>query len=136
MDRITPEQRSFTMSRIKGKNTKPELVMFEALEEMGIKFKRHYKLLGSPDIVFPKEKIVVFIDGDFWHGKDFHVRKDKLPEYWVKKINMNMRRDRRYRSKLRSEGWKVIRFWDDRVIKRTRGCIKRVLSELEKAKQE
>jgi len=127
-DVMTPEQRSFIMSRIKGKNTKPETVMFEALEALGLTFEKHYKLLGNPDIVFPGEKVAVFIDGDFWHGRDFLKRKANLPEYWVKKISRNMRRDRRYRAILRKDGWIVARFWEHRVLKRLDGCVNRVIN--------
>lgn len=71
MDRLTPEQRSFNMSRIRSKNTKPELFIFAELEKLGITFKKHYSLPGKPDIVFVKDKIAFFIDGEFWHGKYF-----------------------------------------------------------------
>lgn len=131
MDRVTKDKRSLIMSRIKGKNTRPETIMFDALEAIGLTFEKHYKLLGNPDIAFVKEKIAIFIDGDFWHGRDFEKRKDKLPEYWVKKIGRNMRRDRRYRIKLREEGWTVIRLWEHRVLRRPSGCVNRILKLLE-----
>lgn len=133
MDHITKEKRSLIMSHIRSKNTKPETIMFNALDKLGISFERHYKLLGSPDIVFSKKKVAIFIDGDFWHGRKFNKRKNTLPPYWVKKINRNMRRDRRYRTTLRKEGWKVVRFWEFRILKRPQGCINRILFELSKA---
>lgn len=134
MDKITPEQRSFLMSRIKGKNTKPELIMFEALEEYGIKFERHYKLLGSPDVVFPKERLAVFIDGDFWHSRTFKKRKDALHEYWVKKISRNMRRDKRYSNYLRKQGWCVVRLWEYKILKDPGSCVSRVTKKLNKVR--
>lgn len=127
MDKITKEQRSYTMSRIKGKNTKPEQMIFQALKLLGIKYRKHYKLLGSPDIVFPKAKVAVFIDGDFWHGWVYQQRKDKLPEYWVAKIKRNMNRDRRYRNKLKKEGWTVIRLWEHRILKDVDRAVKKIL---------
>jgi len=126
MDRVTKEQRSHIMSKIRGKNTKPESIMFEALETLGIEFEKHYKLLGNPDMVFPKQKIAVFIDGDFWHGWNYEKRKEKLPKYWVEKIKRNMRRDVRYRRQLKNEGWTVLRLWEHKILKRPESCITRI----------
>lgn len=127
MDKITKEQRSILMSKIRGKNTKPEVLVFEALKEKGVNFETHYKLLGNPDIVFPEKKVVVFVDGDFWHGWVYKSRKDKLPEYWVNKIKRNMARDRRYNKALRAEGWVVIRVWEHQILKNLNRCLTRIL---------
>ncbi len=117
------------MSRIKGKNTKPEQMVFQGLKLLGIRFRKHYKLLGNPDVVFPKARVAVFIDGDFWHGWVYKQRRDKLPEYWVTKIkrNMNMNRDRRYRNQLKKEGWTVIGLWEHSILKDVDKAIKKVL---------
>ncbi|KKQ61077.1 MAG: mismatch endonuclease Vsr protein [Parcubacteria group bacterium GW2011_GWE2_38_18] len=116
-DIFTKEKRSEIMSKIRGKNTKVELAVFRELRRRGVYFQRYYKSpAGSPDIALPRKKIAVFIDGDFWHGYRFAERRDKLPEkYWVGKIESNMRRDRRNRSKLRKLGWKVMRVWEHDV---------------------
>lgn len=127
MDKITKEQRSYTMSRIKGKNTKPEQMVFQGLKLLGVRFRKHYKLLGNPDVVFPKAKVAVFIDGDFWHGWVYKQRKDKLPEYWVTKIKRNMNRDRRYRNQLKKEGWTVIGLWEHSILKDVDKAIKKAL---------
>src|SRR3990167_1504115 len=126
MDRITKEQRSYTMSKIRGKNTKPERVIFKLLKSRGLSFKKHYKLLGNPDVVFPKARIAVFIDGDFWHGRDYEKRKDSLPDYWVKKIGRNIVRDKRNRARLRKEGW---------ILKRPKGCINRIVKQLQASQE-
>lgn len=123
------------MSRIRSKNTKPELLMFELLESAGIEFERHYKMLGNPDIVFPEKKLAVFIDGEFWHGRYLKMRKDRLPEYWVKKITHNIKRDKKYRKQLREEGWDIIQLWEDSIRKDKKRALRRVLAHLGAIKQ-
>ena len=71
MDVLTKEQRSFNISRIRSKNTKPELFIFQELEKLNISFEKHYSIYGKPDVVFPECNVAVFIDGEFWHGKYF-----------------------------------------------------------------
>ena len=99
------------MSNIRSKNTKAEKVIFSILRKKGFYFQKHYKkAIGNPDIAFPKKKIAIFIDGDFWHGYSFSKIKARLPiKYWQKKIENNIKRDRINRSKLRGDGWKILR---------------------------
>lgn len=130
MDRITKEQRSKLMSKIKGKNTKPERLIFGALEEKNIKFEKHYKLLGNPDIVFPDLKIAAFVDGDFWHGHFFDIRREKLPKYWVDKIKRNMKRDKKYTRQLKKDGWVVIRLWEKAILKNTQLSLNRIIKAI------
>ncbi len=113
MDRITTKQRSFIMSRIKSKNTKPELLVFRELRKRKIYFYKHYsKIPGKPDIALPRKKIAVFIDGEFWHGHNFSKLKKRLPnKYWMEKIAKNMDRDRKTRNKLRKNGWRILKIW-------------------------
>lgn len=127
MDVHTKEQRSYNMSRVKSENTKPEKVMFCKLEELNIKFEKHYSVYGKPDIAFPEKKVAVFIDGEFWHGKDFKTWKDKLSVFWRKKIGDNISRDRRTTRKLKEDGWRVIHFWNKKVIRKPDNAIKRLL---------
>jgi len=122
------------MSRIRSKNTKPERIMFKELRARGLKFKKHYKLLGSPDIVFVKEKIAIFIDGDFWHGREFVKRKLSLPAYWINKIKRNMNRDKEYRGKLKEYGWKIIRLWENKILKNPKACAEKIYIELSRQK--
>lgn len=105
------------MSAIKGENTNPEKVLFESLKARGIRFRKHYKILGSPDIVLPKLGISLFVDGDFWHGYDYNKRKSALPPYWVAKIKRNIDRDKKYSKALKKDGWVVLRFWEHDIIK-------------------
>lgn len=102
------------MSRIRSKNTLPERDVFAYLRKQKITFKKHYeKLPGRPDIVIPKKKKVVFIDGDFWHGWRFPQWSHKLSsDFWREKISDNIQRDKKNFAKLRREGWKVLRVWD------------------------
>lgn len=117
MDVHTKEQRSYNMSRIPSKNTKPELLLFKSLRKAGLKFKKHYPITGKPDAVFPNEKLAVFVDGEYWHGKDFDQWKNRLSEFWFKKIGQNIKRDRRIRSELRKGGWLVLRIWGRDLIR-------------------
>src|SRR6478672_10099960 len=108
--------RSFNMSRIKSKNTKPEILVRKFLHVQGFRFKLHDKKLpGKPDIILPKYKTVIFVHGCFWHGhkgcKYFVVPKTRT-EWWLDKINANIANDKKKQTKLESEGWKVINIWE------------------------
>lgn len=107
------------MSKIKGKNTKVELLIFRELRKRGIYFQRHYTSApGRPDIALPRKKIAVFIDGDFWHGYNYAKTKNCLPkDYWRAKIEINMARDAKNRRKLRRMGWKVLIVWEHSLTK-------------------
>lgn len=117
MDVHTKKQRSYNMSRIGSKNTKPERIMFNLLEESGLKFKKHYQVSGKPDIVFLNHKLAIFIDGEFWHGKNFDEWSSKLSKFWYKKIFGNIKRDRENHRFLRKKGWHVMRLWDKKILK-------------------
>ncbi|MEY9419408.1 DNA mismatch endonuclease (patch repair protein) [Bradyrhizobium japonicum] len=116
-DVLTPEQRRLNMSRVRAKNTKPETTLRSALHLRGLRFRIHRKdLPGSPDIVFPRHKIAIFIDGCFWHGCPKHgVRPSTNRKFWVDKIEANRKRDKRASRELRKLGWKVIRIWEHDV---------------------
>jgi DNA mismatch endonuclease (patch repair protein) len=115
-DIMSPETRSSVMSRIKGKDTGPELLMQEALAAGGYAFERHARdLPGRPDFVYRAARVAVFVDGDFWHGHRFAEWRMKLSEKWETKIATTMARDRRNRRALRAAGWSVITIWEHRV---------------------
>ena len=123
-DVLTPAQRSFCMSRIKGKDTKPEIQLRKALWALGYRYRLHYKLSGKPDIVFPGQKIAIFVDGCFWHGCPDHFRVPKSgPEFWQNKIQSSIERDLRNRSSLEEEGWTVLRFWEHDIENDLFGCV-------------
>lgn len=121
-DIFSKEKRSDVMSRIRSKNTKVELVVFKYLRAKKIYFQKHYRrAIGSPDVAVPSRKVAVFIDGDFWHGRDSGKRLPKLNDWWREKILRNMRRDRAARAALRKAGWGVLRVWEGELMrKRTR----------------
>lgn len=108
--------RSFNMSRIKGKNTKPEMLVRRFLHANGFRYRLHVKNLpGNPDIVLPKYKTVIFINGCFWHGhegcKYFVLPKTKT-DWWLNKIEGTKLRDREAEIKLKEWGWKIFRIWE------------------------
>lgn len=126
-DRLTPHQRSQAMSRVKTKDGPLEVAVRSALHRKGYRFRKHVKgLAGSPDMVFTKRKVAVFIDGDFWHGYDFERWKDKLKPFWKDKIETNMARDERNFAILREAGWRVLRVWGHEVKKDLKGCLERI----------
>jgi DNA mismatch endonuclease (patch repair protein) len=130
----TTPQRSFNMSQIKGKNTKPEKLLKKALWHAGIRHRSNkQKLPGKPDISLIKYKLVIFVDGSFWHGYDWENRKSDIKsnrDFWIPKIERNIQRDREINAHYRSKGWTVLRFWDFEVKQELGSCVKRVLEIL------
>ncbi len=115
-DVLTPEQRSFCMSRIKGRDTRPELRIRKALWSLGYRYRIDTGLPGRPDIVFQKQKVAVFIDGCFWHRCPRHYQAPATnPEFWEKKITRNVERDRKIDNELACQGWIVKRIWEHEV---------------------
>ena len=118
------------MKKIRGKDTSIELTLRKALWKKGYRYRKNYKKLpGSPDIAITKYKIAIFCDSEFFHGKDWEVAKVRLekgsnPEYWIKKIERNIERDREKDQKLMYEGWTIIHFWGKDILKNTEECIK------------
>lgn len=131
-DVFTKEKRSEVMSKIRYKDTKIEKKMREAIYNSGWRgYRLNYKLPGKPDIVFTKPKIVIFCDGEFWHGKYFSDKQRKYKKYWREKIKYNMERDKRNNRKLRSAGWAVLRFWEKDIEKKMDKCINKINRKLE-----
>ena len=110
------ETRSYNMSRIKGKNTKPEMLVRQFLHANGFRYRLHVKdLPGKPDIVLPKYKTVIFIQGCFWHGHDqcrYYVIPKTKTEWWLNKINGNKTKDIMNIESLKKSGWQVIEVWE------------------------
>jgi DNA mismatch endonuclease (patch repair protein) len=103
------------MSLIRSKNTGPERRMATILRKAGVRFRRHQKLPGTPDFVVAGRKVAVFVDGNFFHGRNFHELKPRLSTFWADKIRNNIRRDRRVCRILRNKGWSVVRVWEDKL---------------------
>lgn len=116
------------MSRVKGRDTALETLFRGALHRAGLRFRKHVgRLPGRPDAVFGKEKVAVFIDGDFWHGYQYPRWKNKLSPFWRTKIETNRRRDKRNFRRLRGAGWKVIRIWQHQIEEDLQKCAGRVV---------
>lgn len=113
---MTREQRSRCMSRIRGCNTRPERLVRSALWRIGFRYRLKSRLPGRPDIVFPRERIAVFIDGCFWHRCPDHYSSPVTnARAWDEKISANVRRDRAVDEQLAADGWEVLRFWEHQV---------------------
>ena len=130
----TTKERSKLMSKIRGKDTKPELSLRKALWAKGIRYRKNYKKLeGNPDIYISKAKLAIFIDGEFWHGYNWEEKKQKIKsnrEYWIPKIERNMVRDQENAQKLEYAGITVLRFWEHEIKKDLEGCLARVIGKL------
>lgn len=115
-DNLTPEQRRRCMSANRGKDTLLELDVRSTLRRRGLRFTTHARdLPGRPDIAFRAARVVVFVDGDFWHGYRFPKWQVTLTPFWREKIRRNRERDRRNFQRLRRMGWTVIRLWEHEV---------------------
>ena len=127
VDQLTREQRHRAMANVKLKNGPLEIAVGVALRKRGFRFRKHVKTLpGTPDIVFSKEMIAVFVDGDFWHGYRFPAWERKLTNFWKKKISENRQRDQRNFRRLRKSGWQVIRLWQHQIERDIGACADRV----------
>lgn len=126
------EQRRRTMSHIKGKNTSIEILLRRALWKRGYRYRKNYKELpGSPDICLTKYKIAIFCDSEFFHGKDWESLKPKLEkgnngDYWIKKIQDNINRDKAVDNKLVEQGWIVIHLWGKDIVKNIDLCVESI----------
>lgn len=118
-DKLTPQKRSWNMSRIRSANTKPEMLMRSLLHRMGFRFRLHRKdLPGRPDIVLPRYRTVIFVHGCFWHQhlgcvEASHPKSNKA--YWESKLEANVKRDEKNRQLLHEQGWRVLVFWECEV---------------------
>ena len=118
--------------------TKPELLLRRALWEKGFRYRKNRAdLPGAPDIVFPGARVIIFVDGDFWHGKNWKTLKAKLSqghnaEYWIRKIERNAARDWEQNRELTAGGWLVLRVWESDVHSNVGEVVRRVKSALAK----
>ena len=125
---------SYTMSRIRGKDTSIEVKLRKALYEKGCRYRCNSKyIFGHPDISFKGVKVVVFCDSEFWHGKDFEENEKKIlsnREYWIPKIKRNIKRDNEVNEKLTQEGYLIFRFWGGEIQKNLDKCVTKILEGL------
>ena len=127
----TSPEISKRMSHVKTKRNSAEIMIAKSLWHRGYRYRLNYKALpGSPDIALAKYRIAIFIDGEFWHGKDFEQRKTKLKNnkvYWIEKIQENIDRDLKNDKLLRQMDWYPIHFWSNDVIKYCNQCVEDVI---------
>ncbi len=125
---IVSEERHKIMSKIRGKDTKPEIILRKYLWDRGVRYKKNCKdLPGRPDIAITKYRVAVFCDSEFFHGKDWANQRKKITkgansDYWVKKIERNIERDKQKDEELQKSGWLVLHFWSKDIEKDTEGC--------------
>jgi DNA mismatch endonuclease (patch repair protein) len=122
------------MSRIRGMNTAPERMIRKSTYARGLRYRTHVMSLpGRPDLVFTHVKLVVFVDGDFWHGWQFSRWSSRLGPYWRAKIERNRSRDRHNFQKLRRAGWAVVRIWEHEVRRDPEACVDRIAKAVRQA---
>ena len=122
------------MSKIKSKNTKPEQKLRKILWALGLRYRLNVKSLpGKPDIVLRKYKLVIFIDGEFWHGYNWKEKKEKIKsnrEFWIPKIERNIQRDKEVNEQLWLMGFIVIRFWDHQINQNLNWCLNLIIEKI------
>lgn len=127
----TTKKRSKIMGRIRGKNTKPEILFRKALWREGIRYRLNNKQLpGNPDISIKKYKLAIFIDGSFWHGYDWNNRRESIKsnrKFWIPKIERNIQRDRQVNEQLKELGFTVFRFWEHEIKTNLATCVNDVI---------
>lgn len=119
------------MSRVKGKNTRLEVQLRKALWAQGLRYRLGSKLLGKPDLVFIGARVVVFVDGCFWHNCPIHGQRPKTNEdFWQQKLDRNKERDRYVNEELTKLGWTVIRFWEHEVKGDLNKCVAEIAASV------
>ncbi len=123
------------MSKIRSRDTKPELIFRKALFARKMRYRVDFKKLpGKPDIVNMTKRFVIFIDGEFWHGYNWEEKKVRIKsnrEFWIPKIERNMQRDKEINKKLKHMGFRVFRFWEHEIRKDLDSCLQKVISHVE-----
>lgn len=138
MNNDNKEQRRKIMQAVRSKDSKIELILRHALWKRGYRYRKNYsKITGKPDIVFLKQKVAIFCDSEFWHGFDWDARKSDIKsnkEFWINKIESNMKRDQYVNNALKTQGWKVLRFWGIDIEKNTEKCLQLIEEEIKNRK--
>lgn len=127
------------MQAVRSKGSKIENALGKALWARGLRYRRNNKtVFGKPDFTFKSKKIAIFVDSEFWHGKDWEIRKHDLKsnrDFWHTKIERNIQRDEEVNSKLASDGWIVIRFWGKDITSNLSSCVEKIVELLETGNQ-
>jgi DNA mismatch endonuclease Vsr len=130
MDKLTVEQRRKNMQAVRASGSKIETALAKALFAQGLRYRKNDRtVFGKPDLTFKKYKLAVFVDSEFWHGKDWETKKydhKSNQEFWLTKIERNIERDKEVNEKLIEEGWKILRFWGKDITKNLDKCINKI----------
>lgn len=130
----TTAERSRQMSKIRAKNTKVETAFRKGLYAQGIRFRNHSKdIPGNPDVAIKKYQLAIFIDGEFWHGCNWAIKKDKIKtnrDFWVPKIERNIQRDGQVNDQLKALGFTVFRFWEFEIKQNLQKCVGEIVGYL------
>jgi DNA mismatch endonuclease (patch repair protein) len=132
LDDMTPAQRKKNMQHIRSKDTEAEILLRKALWRKGLRYRKNVNHLpGKPDIVFTKHKIVIFVDGDFWHARGHEKNPgeqiDTNKSYWITKLKRNVARDRYVNELLLEQGWLVLRFWESDIKNNLDSCVEEIM---------
>jgi len=132
MDVLTKAQRHKNMKNIGSTDTKPEVILRKALWNKGLRYRKNYAALpGKPDIVLTRQKIAIFVDGDFWHARGHQENPGEQvatnKEFWQRKLARNVERDKEVIDELTTMGWLVLRFWESDIKNNLQKCIDEVM---------
>lgn len=126
------------MQAIRNKDSKAEQLLAKTLWAKGFRYRKNDKgVFGKPDLTLKRYRLAVFVDGSFFHGRDWEVQKYRIKsnrEFWWKKIEGNMKRDRQVNEELRKRSWKIIRFWDTEILKNLAYCVQIIEDEVKSEK--
>lgn len=139
MDRLSREQRRKNMQAVRSKGTNIENLLAKELWRRGLRYRKNNKtVFGHPDITFKKYKIAVFVDGEFWHGKDWDEKSVVIKtnrDFWINKISRNIERDNAVNEYLSKNGWKVLRFWGRQIKTDLVNCVLIIENKINEAKR-
>lgn len=138
MDKLTKEQRRRNMQAVKSKGSKIETALAKALWAEGFRYRKNDKsVFGKPDFTFKKLKIAIFVDSEFWHGKNWEVKKHEHKsnqDFWHKKIERNIERDKEVNQKLKEDNWTILRFWGTDIKKNLQACLGKIREAINEAR--
>lgn len=139
MDRLTAEQRRKNMQAVKSKGSKIETLLAKAMWAKGLRYRKNDKsVFGKPDFTFKKYKVAIFCDSEFWHGKDWEIKKLEHKsniKFWHQKIERNIQRDKEVNEELLKNGWQVIRFWGKDIETELVSCMMKIEDKIDETKR-
>ncbi len=139
MDKLTKEQRRKNMQAIKSKGSRIETLLAKEMWARGLRYRKNDKsVIGKPDFTFKKHKVAIFCDSEFWHGKDWEIKKHEHKsnvKFWHQKIERNIQRDKEVNEELLKTGWQVIRFWGKEIENDLVNCVIKILEKIDEVKR-